>query len=45
MWFSILFIMIFIYIGLGIVQRIIDIFKFFIQFYANKECSKKKLIK
>lgn len=49
MWFTLLFIMIFIYIGLGIIQKLIDIFRFYNDICKNKNATKnatkKKLIK
>lgn len=45
MWFTILIIMIFIYVGLGIINRLIDIYKFFTNNYIDEKSKKKKLVK
>ena len=44
MWFMILMIMIFVNLGLGIAQKLIDIFEFFTESSSNKKSNKKKLV-
>ena len=44
MWFTILIIMIFIYVGLGIINRLIDIYKFFTNKDIDEKSKKKKLV-
>lgn len=44
MWFMILMIMIFVNLGLGIAQKLIDIFEFFTKSSSNKKSNKKKLV-